>query len=82
MMRHGDFRGATSGRMTALQFPSSSDDRESWTAEKRAAEIEPWAAIAGAAEGQHRVGNLVAAGDQVALVDYLLTILDMQSPIE
>lgn len=36
------FRGATSARMTALQFPTSGDGRDSWTDEERVAELVPW----------------------------------------
>lgn len=42
LMRQPGFRGATSTRMTALQFPTSSDGRDAWDDAARLAELEPW----------------------------------------
>jgi hypothetical protein len=76
MMRRPEFSGATSTRMTALQFPSSSEGRDSWTPEQRVAEIAEWAPLAGTDEGQSRVDELVASGDRVTLVRFLAELTE------
>jgi hypothetical protein len=73
LMRHRDFRGATSDRMTALQFPSSGDGRDGWDADRRRAELEPWVPITGTPEGQRLIDDLVARGDRAALIEATLT---------
>ena len=55
LMRHPSYRGATSSRMTALQFPTSSDGRDAWTAEQRLAELVPWHALVTAPGGQAEI---------------------------
>ena len=57
--RHPDFRGATSHRMTALQFPTSEDGRASWTDVEREAELRRWHAVVSAPDGQAQVDALV-----------------------
>ncbi len=42
LMRHPDFSGATSHRMTALQFPTSQDGRDAWSDAERAEELRRW----------------------------------------
>ncbi|TAL41066.1 MAG: glycosyltransferase family 2 protein [Salinibacterium sp.] len=59
MMRHPAFSGATSKRMTALQFPLTTDERNTWTAEQRRAEIERWAAVVASPGGQETIDELV-----------------------
>ena len=65
LMRNPAFSGATSDRMTALQFPTSQDGREGWTGEMRHDEIAGWATIAASRGGQSMVDALVAKGDRL-----------------
>lgn len=62
-----NFRGATSSRMTALQFPSSQDGRENWSEARRIEELRHWASIAASPDGQALVDALVARGDRMIL---------------
>ncbi|MCW2756574.1 MAG: hypothetical protein JWO46_320 [Nocardioidaceae bacterium] len=62
--RVSGFRGATSTRMTALQFPTSDGDRDIWSADRRAAEIAPWAAWVSESTAQARVDDLVAVASR------------------
>jgi hypothetical protein len=78
MMRRPEFSGATSTRMTALQFPSSGEGRDSWTPERRVAEIAEWASLAATDEGQSRVDELVARGDRVTLIRYVAEVTELQ----
>lgn len=48
------FRGASAGRITALQFPSHVDGRESWEPARRRAELESWRAALATPEGRTR----------------------------
>lgn len=64
-----DFRGATSSRMTALQFPTSADGRHLWTAAARSAELERWHAVVAGAGAQARVDQLVRAGARAQLIE-------------
>lgn len=57
--RHPDFRGATSHRMTALQFPTSEDGRDTWTDAEREEELRRWHAVVSAPDGQAQVDALV-----------------------
>ncbi|RNM17517.1 glycosyltransferase [Nocardioides pocheonensis] len=65
--RRADFRGATSSRMTALQFPTSGDGRDAWTPEERQAELERWAALVAAPDGQERIDAMVDRSTQIEL---------------
>ena len=56
------FSGATSARVTALQFPNTSSDRAEWTEEQRVAELERWEAIIAAPDGSARIEELYNAG--------------------
>ena len=78
MMRRPEFSGATSTRMTALQFPSSSEGRDSWTPEQRVAEIAEWAHLAATDEGMSRVDELVARGDRLTLIRYLAELTELR----
>lgn len=69
MMRHPSFRGATSGRMTALQLPTSGDGRESWTEEERRAELERWHRVVVAADAQAVVDDLLHRGAVAELAE-------------
>lgn len=61
------FRGATSHRMTALQFPTSGDGRDAWTPEERRAELDRWAALVAAPDAQEQIDTMVDRATQVAL---------------
>lgn len=63
------FRGATSSRMTALQFPTSSDGRDTWTDEERVAEITPWHRRVVAPGAQDEVDRLVGGGMMAQLIE-------------
>jgi glycosyltransferase involved in cell wall biosynthesis len=54
------FRGATSRRMTALQFPATQDGRSEWTGERLLAELTEWAGVAAGPGGQDRINAAVA----------------------
>ena len=70
-MAHPGFRGATSSRMTALQFPTSMDGRDTWSPAERLAEIEPWHRLIRAGAAQETVDRLVteAAVAQLAVAE-------------
>jgi hypothetical protein len=68
LMRHPGFRGATSARMTALQLPTSSDGRHTWTAEARLAELERWHRVVTGPDPQAVVDELVHAALRRAVV--------------
>ena len=68
MVRHPEFRGATSGRMTALQLPTSEDGRDGWTGAERQAELERWHSVVTAADAQEVVDGLVRAATSRALL--------------
>lgn len=69
MLRHPSFRGATSTRMTALQFPTSTGGRATWTSEARLAEIEPWHRLVTGVDGQTTVDSLVTRGALAQLAE-------------
>lgn len=56
------FRAATSARMTALQFPTSSGGRDTWDARARADEIMPWHALVIGPGGQDDIDQRVRTG--------------------
>lgn len=58
LMRHPAFVGATSKRMTALQFPSHLEGREDWTPQARQAELLEWAELVASPQGQARIDEL------------------------
>lgn len=62
LMRRPGFRGATSRRMTALQFPTSSDGRDTWDDAARLAELEPWHALVTSPHGQDDIDRLTRDG--------------------
>ena len=63
------FRAATSSRMTALQFPTSADGRDTWSSEARAEEVVPWHALVTAPGGQAEMDRLVGTGMLPQLVE-------------
>lgn len=74
MLRARPARGATSPRMTALQFPTHLDGRSSWSAEERLAELRQWADDAARPGIQARVDALVDAATREMLIDALLRV--------
>jgi hypothetical protein len=57
--RHPDFRGATSSRMTALQFPTHAHGRDSWDDAEREEELRRWYQLVIAPDAQARVDELM-----------------------
>ena len=78
LMRHPSYAGATSSRMTALQFPTSSDGRDTWSDEERLAELEPWHARVVAPGGQADIDTRCEAGRRVQLIEDRSTIALLQ----
>jgi glycosyltransferase involved in cell wall biosynthesis len=72
--RRPDFRGATSHRMTALQFPSHLDGREDWTPQQRYDELARWAAFVAEPGAQERIDALVDRATQQALARALVDV--------
>jgi glycosyltransferase involved in cell wall biosynthesis len=72
--RRPDFRGATSHRMTALQFPSHLEGRESWTPHERHDELARWAALVAEPGAQARIDALVDRATQQALARALVDV--------
>lgn len=70
--RRDDFRGATSHRMTALQFPTSQDGRDRWTPKERLAELVPWAERIAQPGAQEQLDALADRATQLALVRYYI----------
>jgi Glycosyl transferase family 2 len=62
MMRHPDFRGATSHRLTLVQLPTSADGRDTWTPEARLAELDQWWQVVRAPGAQDVVDEAVRVG--------------------
>ncbi len=62
LLRHPACRAATSHRMTALQFPTSSGGRHTWSDEARAAELGPWYDLVIAPGAQQTIDRLGVAG--------------------
>jgi len=58
--RHPNLSAATSARMTALQFPTTKDGRDTWTEAERLTELLGWANVAAAPDAQERIDALVA----------------------
>jgi septal ring factor EnvC (AmiA/AmiB activator) len=72
--RRDDFRGATSHRMTALQFPSHLEGREAWTGQQRYDELARWAAFVAEPGAQERIDALVDRTTQQALARALVDV--------
>lgn len=78
LMAHPSYSGATSRRMTALQFPTSSDGRDTWSDEARLAELEPWHRLVVSPGGQDDVDTRCDAGRREQLVEDRATIALLQ----
>jgi hypothetical protein len=72
--RRADFRGATSRRMTALQFPSHLEGREQWTSEQRYDELARWEALVAQPHAQERIDAMVDRATQEALAHSVVDI--------
>ena len=68
LMRHPGYTGATSSRMTALQFPTTNDGREYWSAEERLAELERWHRLVTSPGAQAEIDRLCHEGAIAQLV--------------
>jgi glycosyltransferase involved in cell wall biosynthesis len=82
LLRHPDFRGATSRRMTALQFPTTVDGRDTWTDEQRLAELRPWHRLVTEPGGQDAVDRLARQGELAQLVEDRATIALLSRDLE
>ena len=80
MLRTGA-RGATSGRMTALSFPTHQDGRENWTSEQRAAEVERWAKLVRGPGAQAEIDRRVTAASARELVTVTGMALHLQEQL-
>lgn len=78
LMRHPSYTGATSARMTALQFPTSSDGRDTWTDEQRLAELSPWHRRVVSPGAQDDIDARCATGSREQLVEDRATIALLQ----
>ncbi|WP_374457050.1 glycosyltransferase family 2 protein [Nocardioides sp.] len=78
LMRHPSYSGATSSRMTALQFPTSSDGRDTWSAEARVEELRPWHALVVAPGAQDEIDRRCESGRREQLVEERATIALLQ----
>jgi hypothetical protein len=61
MFRSPQLRAATSARMTALQFPTTADGRDTHSERERLAELRRWARTVSSPDGQTRIDELVRA---------------------
>lgn len=68
-MRQSGFRGATSGRMTALQLPTSVEGRDAWTDDERLAELQRWWDLVRSPEAQRVVDEMCHTAARRALVE-------------
>ena len=82
LMRHPDYAGATSSRMTALQFPTSSDGRDTWTADERVAELEPWHRLVVSPGGQDDIDARCETGRREQLVEERSAIALLQRDLD
>ena len=69
------FSGATSGRVTALQFPATAGHRAGWNEQQQLAELEKWEAIISSPSAEAVIEELFRAGalhhlEQVSFVQH------------
>ena len=81
LIRHPDFRGATSPRMTALQLPTSEDGRDSWTDAEREDELRRWHELVTAPGAQEAIDARVAAALPRSLVQYAVAVVRLQRDV-
>lgn len=82
MFRHPDFRGATSERMTALQFPTSQDGRDAWSPEERYDELVRWAELIVAPDAQARIDAEVGRVARRRLADAVLGVEQLRLELD
>ncbi|MEO6117341.1 MAG: glycosyltransferase [Pseudolysinimonas sp.] len=75
MLDQPGFSGATSPRMTALQFPAAEPTRLEITDEQKLEELTRWAELIRQPDAQHRIDLLVADGTEAELAHYTLTLV-------
>lgn len=68
LMRVPGFRGATSSRMTALQLPTSTNGRDTWTDAERLSELLRWWELVQSPDAQEVVDTLCHTAARRALV--------------
>jgi hypothetical protein len=71
LMRVPGFRGATSARMTALQLPTSTNGRDTWTGDERLAELLRWWQVVQSPDAQDVVDGLCHTAARRELVRQL-----------
>jgi hypothetical protein len=69
------FSGATSARMTALQFPATQPERQGWTDAQALEELERWAAFIREPDAQERIDERVAAATEWELAHNVRELL-------
>jgi hypothetical protein len=82
LLRHPGFSGATSPRMTALQFPTTADSRDTWSADQRLDELRPWHRLVTEPGAQDMIDRLVRAGELAQLVEDRATIAMLARDLE
>lgn len=77
MFRSPQLRAATSARMTALQFPTTADGRETHSERERLAELRRWARTVSSPEGQTRIDELVRSSSPMQMERDRKTIFEL-----
>jgi hypothetical protein len=72
-----DLRAATSERMTALQFPTSADGRDTLSEKERFTEMMRWARIVASPHGQAQIDALVSASAPLQMERDRKTIFEL-----
>jgi len=78
LLRDPSCRAATSQRMTALQFPTSSGGRDTWSDEARAAELHPWYELVVAPGAQETVDRLGEEGALHQIIQMRRTMAELR----
>jgi hypothetical protein len=77
MFRSPHLRAATSARMTALQFPTTADERETQSEKERLAELSRWARVVSSPDGQARIDDLVRTSSPLQMERDRKTIFEL-----
>ena len=77
MFRSPQLRAATSARMTALKFPTTTDGRDTLSEKERLAELRKWARIVSSPDGQTRIDELVRASSPIQMERDKKTIFEL-----
>ena len=75
MLDHPGFSGATSLRMTALQFPAAEPTRGGVTVDRQVTDLSRWAKLIEQPGAQARIDRLVAEGTEAELAHYARTLV-------